>query len=1001
MQIKSRLLLLALTAYILLLFLLTTSNLGLALPISLKLSATAMAQSSNPNSLEPLILNDQQSEYPLGLHLQILEDPTGKLAIDDVSSPAYNSQFIPNRVNVPNYGFTNSAYWVRFQLENKSQQNDEWLLEESFSNMQYVDLYSPMLGQSGYTVKQTGSLRPVSTRDVLSPNIVFKLSVPNGGQQTYYMRFQNGASMTLALSLWTEGAFSIHSQRILMLYWLYFGIIIALLIYHLFLLFTIRERTYLFFVILLTSLLIEELSYNSYLETYLLPSLAHLRTLYYPWAFLLLNASVILFSDAFLESRSRLPKLHWVNMVLLVGWVLFMLLIPFVSYHSLAVLIVPCAVFSFSLTFIGGFLTWKQGFHPARFFMIAWFGMIMSFSLVFLVRLGLIPSTLYTENSYHFGIIWMAVCWSIALAERINLLKAETENAYRELKASEHRLSQILNGLPLGVLLYGKDQKPKYGNQRVYDIFNDPSRNVQVDLEGNRTLAQAIPYFSLKQAGTDQDYPVENFPISSALRGRLASTEDIEIDRGDNRIALEIQASPVLNASGEVESAVVAVQDISQRKKAEAELDEYRRRLETLVEKRTAELTTTNEQLVIEASERKALELALQQRIEWLSMVNNIHQTITGATSLTEAYEDLSAKILELLSAAFVFIVHWADQDKPLDIFYYPQKSDITPDPFILNSAFQQDSPIWRNIELGKNIIWSINQTGLLPAMFARFFVDHDIQSAIFIPQIVHKSVIGVLCVAGLDISQGVVPHQLNLIERMAFDLADIAQDAALLDQNKTLITAEERNRLARELHDSVTQTLFSASILAEATPRIWDKDQGIARQNMDKLSVLIRGALAEMRSMLIELRADDLHRQTLKQLLVMLVEATRARSNALISIKRMDTIKLPGNIAMTFYRVAREAVNNAIVHAEASEINLSLIAGSGQVELHIEDDGYGFDPQAVGEGHLGIRIMQERAAMIGGKVEIVSEPGKGTKIVVSWSNDEGGTVEYDRSGTH
>lgn len=163
MQIKSRLLLLALTAYILLLFLLTTSNLGLALPISLKLSATAMAQSSNPNSLEPLILNDQQSEYPLGLHLQILEDPTGKLAIDDVSSPAYNSQFIPNRVNVPNYGFTNSAYWVRFQLENKSQQNDEWLLEESFSNMQYVDLYSPMLGQSGYTVKQTGSLRPVST----------------------------------------------------------------------------------------------------------------------------------------------------------------------------------------------------------------------------------------------------------------------------------------------------------------------------------------------------------------------------------------------------------------------------------------------------------------------------------------------------------------------------------------------------------------------------------------------------------------------------------------------------------------------------------------------------------------------------------------------------------------------------------------------------------------------------------------------------------------------
>ncbi len=84
-------------------------------------------------------------------------------------------------------------------------------------------------------------------------------------------------------------------------------------------------------------------------------------------------------------------------------------------------------------------------------------------------------------------------------------------------------------------------------------------------------------------------------------------------------------------------------------------------------------------------------------------------------------------------------------------------------------------------------------------------------------------------------------------------------EDARLYEQTKALITAEERNRLASELHDSVTQTLFTASLLAEATPRIWDKDQDIARQNMDKLSLLIRGALAEMRTMLIELRSEEL----------------------------------------------------------------------------------------------------------------------------------------------
>ena len=208
---------------------------------------------------------------------------------------------------------------------------------------------------------------------------------------------------------------------------------------------------------------------------------------------------------------------------------------PFVSYHSLAVLIVPWAVFSFSLTFDCRTFNLETRLPPCPILhdRLVWYDYVLQPGIF--RSSGINSKHCLSENSYHFGIVWMAVCWSIALADRINLLKAESENAYRELKASEHRLSQILNGLPLGVLLYGKDQKPKYGNQRVYDIFNDPSRNVQVDPEGGRTLAQAIPYFSLKQAGTDQDYPVENFPISSALQGKLASAEDIEIDRGDNK----------------------------------------------------------------------------------------------------------------------------------------------------------------------------------------------------------------------------------------------------------------------------------------------------------------------------------------------------------------------------------------------------------------------------------------------------------------------------------
>ncbi len=170
----------------------------------------------------------------------------------------------------------------------------------------------------------------------------------------------------------------------------------------------------------------------------------------------------------------------------------------------------------------------------------------------------------------------MAVCWSIALADRINLLKAKAESANRNLRNSEHRLSQILDGLPLGVVLYGKDNKPKYANRRTVELLSNPAQGTRPDIAVGRTLAQAIPYFSLRQAGSQQEYPLEDFPVFSALQGEPSSAEDIEMERGDERVALEIQASPVRDNSGNVKSAVVAIQDITQRKQVEAELFEYR-----------------------------------------------------------------------------------------------------------------------------------------------------------------------------------------------------------------------------------------------------------------------------------------------------------------------------------------------------------------------------------------------------------------------------------------
>ena len=207
----------------------------------------------------------------------------------------------------------------------------------------------------------------------------------------------------------------------------------------------------------------------------------------------------------------------------------------------------------------------------------------------------------------------------------------------------------------------------------------------------------------------------------------------------------------------------------------------------------------------------------------------------------------------------------------------------------------------------------------------------------------------------------------IELARTFANQLAVAIDNIHLNEQTGRAAAADERSRIARELHDSLTQTLFTASVLAEATPRIWTKDRDIARQNMEKLSVLIRGALAEMRSLLLELRPGVPTDQSLGQLLNTLAEATRARSNMAVSLSIEGDRELPADVTMTLYRIAQEALNNVIKHAEATRVDIMLLNQPDRVTLHIRDDGRGFDPQVIPAGHMGISIMAERAQKIGG----------------------------------
>ena len=953
---------------------------GFSQTVPMKLPPLVMKQNGDPSIQEPLILTDEQGEYPLGLHMEILEDPTGNLTIEQASSPEFDSQFTPSQEEAPNYGLTNSVYWVRLNLDNETNHTDEWLLEVDFANTQYIDLYTPSVDGNGFEVKQSGVLRPVSSRDILHPQIVFDLSIPTQSRQTTYIRFQSGAAMTLGLTLWSMDSFLIHSQWQHLLFGLFFGVLIGLFFYNLFLVFSLWDVNYLYFVIELAAIIFFMASYDGYIEVYIFPDLYYLTPYFLPLFFSSIFIGLVLFADSFLEVKRQFPKLHSTNLGIVIVWGMLMLLIPFTSYHFIATLMNLWAFVSVSAALAAGVVSLNRHFRPSWFFMFAWSGLLITLFIVMMVRRGIIPITMLTENLFRLGMIWLGVCWSFALADRINILKAETESTNRNLKKNERQLSQILEGLPLGVVLFGKDHKPRYINQRTADILSNPAKGLGPDLSVEPTLAQVIQYYSLKVAGSDQEYPLENFPPSRALHGTTASADDLEMDTGDKRVPLEVWASPIMDEAGNVESAVVAFQDITQRKHSEVELVEYRRHLEALVGKRTAELDDANTELRL--------------RLEWMSAIVLITETMARSSDFTNIYGKTIEIINRLFAVSDSFIAELDEGRDQLKILAHSCRSedhDQLKGSFTLLPERILSDP---NLEQGKTAFISKDLFNSMSGPIGIHIQNAKIQGVMLVPLQLREQLFGFLGLEMLEEERIISSEESNLLNVFSLDIAHLIEDSRLFEQSKELITAEERNRLARDLHDSVTQTLFTASVLAEATPRIWDKDQTIARQNMDKLSVLIRGALAEMRSMLIELRSGELENQTLDQLLVTLVDAARARTHAIITLSMMDT-ELPKNVTLTLYRIAREALNNAIIHAEAVQINVALLAEPGQVELHVRDDGCGFDPCAVPVGHMGIEIMVERAAEIGGEVQIHSKPDQGTEIVITWPFSAGG-AEYD-----
>lgn len=229
--------------------------------------------------------------------------------------------------------------------------------------------------------------------------------------------------------------------------------------------------------------------------------------------------------------------------------------------------------------------------------------------------------------------------------------------------------------------------------------------------------------------------------------------------------------------------------------------------------------------------------------------------------------------------------------------------------------------------------------------------------------------------------------HHADLILALANQVAIAIENARLYAQAEDMAIATERSRLARDLHDSVTQTLFSASLIADVLPRLWERKPEEGRRRLEELRQLTRGALAEMRTLLMELRPSALVEVGLGDLLRQLGEAFTGRSRIPIQLKIEGNAPISPDVKVGLYRIAQEALNNIAKHAGATQVNLNLHSQPDGLELTIADNGCGFDPASISAEHLGLKIMNERSKEIGVRLTVNSQIGIGTIITARLEN--------------
>ncbi|MDB5059980.1 MAG: hypothetical protein JWO59_3452, partial [Chloroflexi bacterium] len=538
----------------------------------------------------------------------------------------------------------------------------------------------------------------------------------------------------------------------------------------------------------------------------------------------------------------------------------------------------------------------------------------------------------YTTRSRHFTDD--EVHFLRAVANLLATVSAR-KRAEEALRVSERRYRAIFEQSPSGLILYAPNGQLLEANRAVLG-----------DLPPERTAGYNVLQDKRFEAGGVLE------DIQKAFAGEAVRLQPMSVDAprspaSEEHVARWVRPSlyPVKDNVGSVREIVAVVEDITEQMQA------YQL-LEQRVEERTHELSTL------------------------LGVSNDVASTLELQPLLALILDHLS-RVVDYTGAT-IFVLE-GEELVPLD-----HRGPLPPDEVAQLRIPIEKAPGYLEAcrRIGPVVVDDVWDDSAFTQAFRQEATDKGhvgaglARSLLMVPLIVKERVIGVVRLDHVEPRSFTVQHA-TLAMAIANQAAVAIENARLYAQAQHLAAVEERARLARELHDSVTQMLFSASVIAEVLPRLWDRQQNDARQYLADLRLLTRGALAEMRTLLLELRPTALNEAELGELLRQLAEAFTGRTRVPVTLSVNAARAVPADVQSTLYRMAQECLNNVSKHADATTVAISVEPWRVGVELCINDDGRGFDPATVGSDHFGLRILRERADTISASLKIDSTLGR------------------------